>query len=85
MDSSLGEGLVVGGDVFLFLFGTFEAGLSGDGVQDSFCSYGGVFAGLGSQGDFCVAQFGMFMDFWRELPWERIPYGMVGGKEAFLG
>ena len=48
MDSSLGKGLVVGGDIFSFLFGSFEAGLSGDGVQDSFCSYGGCFAGLRS-------------------------------------
>ena len=73
----------------------------GYGFEDALGSNGGVFAGLRSQGDFCVAEFGVFMDFGdghesfrgetlvvefrRELPWERIPYGMVGGKETFFG
>lgn len=101
MDSSLGEGLVVGGDIFLFLFCAFESGLSGDGVKDALGSYGGGSAGLRSLGDFCVAQFWMFVDFGdghesfgrqslavefrRESPWERVFDGSACCKEAFFG
>ena len=93
MDSSLGKGLVVGGDIFLFLFGTFESGLFGYGVKDALGSYGGGFAGLRSLGYFEVAQFWMFVDFGgshesfgrqslavdfgRESPWERVFDGMA--------
>ena len=96
VDLSLGKGSVVGGEVSVCLLGSFEAGSSGHGFEGFLRSDGGCFAGFCSLGDFCVAQFWMFMDFGdghesfsreslavdfrRESPWERIPYGVVCGQ-----
>ena len=97
----MGKGSVVGVELSGLLFGTFEAGFVGYGFEDALGSNGGVFAGLRSQGDFGVAEFGVFMDFgdghesfrgetlavdfWGESPWKRVSDGMVGGQETFFG